>query len=58
MSYNKNWFPRLVFWKNLKKGKCPILNCEGKIVKIDKMYECDSCTNFKISIKKYLRLSK
>lgn len=58
MSYNPKYFNRKIFWKNLKINKCPIFGCDGNIVKIEKMYECNICTNFKISEKKYLKMKK
>lgn len=59
MSYNPKFFNnKKVFWKILKLGKCPILGCEGELILIENFYECDKCINFKISRKKFAKLSR
>lgn len=42
----------------LKLNKCPRLGCDGNLVRVDGYYECDTCINFKISLKKFQRLSR
>lgn len=57
MSLNKKYSSKDTLWKMVGIGKCPRLTCNGKIVKIGHLYECDTCTNFKISKKKFRRYS-